>query len=276
MTAASTHTSFTGTIPENYDTYLGPLLFEFSAADMAHRVADELVQPGKVLEVACGTGISTRHLANTLPVGTKIIATDLNEAMLTHAAKVNGGLPGVSFSQADALNLPFEDASFDAVVCQFGVMFFPDKDKGMSEMTRVLKPSGVLALNVWGSFDKNPAVRIVDGVIKGYFDTDPPRFLEVPFGLSDVSKVRRMFADAGYPSVDVAHVTEAVETLDYMNVARGFVTGNPTMIEIEQRASVDVEEIVTAAAAALECSFGPVPVNLEFQEIVYLGRKPSV
>ncbi len=275
MTKISTNASFTGSIPENYDTYLGPLLFEFSAADMARRVANGLGRPGRVLEVACGTGISTRHLANTLPEGTEIIATDLNEAMLAHAAKINGDLPGVTYAQADALDLPFEDASFDAVVCQFGVMFFPDKSIGMREMTRVLKPSALLALNVWDSFDENPAVRVIDGVIKGFFDTDPPRFLEIPFSLSDVSEVRRMFRDAGYTNVEVAHVAESVNTTDHALSARGFITGNPTILEVEQRATVGAEEIVAAAAKALEGEFGPAPVKLPFREIVYLARKSS-
>ena len=275
MSTTSTNTSFTGSIPENYDTYLGPLLFEFSAADMARRVAAALGRPARVLEVACGTGISTRHLAHGLPEGAEIIATDLNEAMLAHAARVNGDLPGVTYAQADALDLLFEDASFDAVVCQFGIMFFPDKALGMREMTRVLKPGGLLALNVWDSLDENPAVRLIDGVIKGFFETDPPRFLEVPFGFNDQDEGRRLFRDAGYGAVEVALVAEAVETIDHMLPARGFVTGNPTIIEVEQRAKVGAEEIVTAAAKALESEFGPAPVKLQFQEIVYVARKPK-
>ncbi len=275
MAATSTNVSFTGSIPEVYDTYLGPLLFEFSAADFARRVAAAFGRPGKVLEVACGTGISTRHLANALPDGTEIVATDLNEAMLDHAAKVNGDLPGVTYSQADALDLPFEDESFDAVVCQFGVMFFPDKAIGMGEMARALKPAGVLATNVWDSFDKNPVVRVIDNVVKSFFKTDPPRFLEVPFSLSDVSEGRRMLSDAGFEGIDVAYVSELVETADHALPARGFITGNPTILEIERRAKVGVEEIVAAAAAALHSEFGPAPVKLPFQEIVYLARKPS-
>ncbi len=275
MATTSTGASFTGTIPVNYDRYLGPLLFEFSAADMARRVTEERARPCKVLEVACGTGISTRHLANALPAGSEIVATDLNEPMLAHAAKVNPSLPGVTYCQADALDLPFESEGFDAVVCQFGLMFFPDKAKGISEMTRVLRPSGVPALNVWDSFDKNPSVRAINEVIQSYFETDPPRFLEIPFSLSDVSIVRGMFADAGYQLVDVAFVAGAIEGVDPVNAARGFVTGNPNIIEVEQRATVDAEEIVAAAAKVLESRLGPAPTKLEFQEIVYLARKPG-
>ncbi len=275
MTETSTHTSFTGGIPENYDTYLGPLLFEFSAADTARRVAAALGAPARVLEVACGTGISTRHLAQTLPEGTEIVATDLNEAMLAHAARVNGDLPGVTYAQADALDLSFDAESFDAVVCQFGIMFFPDKSRGMGEMTRVLKPGGLLALNVWDSFDNNPAVRVVDGVVKRFFTSDPPRFLELPFGFHDTAEGERLFRDSGYSAVDVVRVSENVETADHDHVARGFLTGNPTIIEIEERASVGLDDILSAATDALQAEFGPAPVELPFQEIIYLAHKPG-
>ncbi len=275
ITSDTTHTSFIGTIPHNYDTYLGPLLFEFSAADMATRVAKVLDRPAKVLEVACGTGIATRHLANTLASGTEILATDLNQAMLDHASKVNGELVGVTYSQADALDLSFDDSSFDAVVCQFGIMFFPDKAKGMAEMSRVLKPGGILALNVWDSFEKNPAVGVVDRVIKQFFEIDPPRFLEIPFSFHNIDDGRKLFHNAGFDNVDIEYVAETVETEEHILSARGLVTGNPTIIEIEQRAKVGVDEILTAVAAELESVFGPAPANLSFQEIVYLAHKPS-
>jgi ubiquinone/menaquinone biosynthesis C-methylase UbiE len=274
MMETATNASFTGTIPENYDTYLGPLLFEFSAADMAKRVTKALGRTGRVLEIACGTGIGTRHLSNRLPEGVTIVATDLNEAMLAHAKKVNGDLPGVTYEQADALDLPFEDASFDAVVCQFGIMFFPDKAAGMREMNRVLRPAGPLALNVWDSFDTNPAVRVVDGVIKSFFDNDPPRFLEAPFGMSDTNELCMMFSDVGYEDVEFSHVQEFVEVRNYRDAARGFITGNPTIIEVEQRATVGVEELIAAAAEALEREFGPAPTKLPFQEIAFLANKP--
>lgn len=101
MSGTSTNAAFTGSIPEHYDTYLGPILFEFSGADMARQVTAALNRPARVLEVACGTGISTRHLAHALAPGSELVATDLNTAMLDHAARVNGDLPGVTYSQAD-------------------------------------------------------------------------------------------------------------------------------------------------------------------------------
>ena len=137
----------------------------------------------------------------------------------------------------------------------------------------MLKPNGVLALNVWDSLAKNRAVQIADEVIKGFFEDDPPRFLEIPFGFHDIDAGRKLFEGAGLLDPDVAYVRETVTASDYSTAARGFVTGNPTIIEIEQRATVGVDDILDAAAAALENEFGPTPAELEFQEIVYLARK---
>ena len=241
---------------------------------MASRVSAALGGPAKVLEIACGTGIGTRHLSNSLPDGSTIAATDLNEAMLAHAEKVNGTLKGVTYSPADALALPFEDAEYDAVVCQFGIMFFPDKTAGLREMTRVLKPGGLLALNIWSSFDHNPAVRAVDEVIKSFFVEDSPRFLEAPFSMNE-QDVRRMMNDAGCPDIESDHVQEFVEINNYQDAARGFITGNPTILEVEQRASIGVEELIAAAADAMAGEFGPAPARLKFEEIVFLSRKPA-
>lgn len=270
---SETQAKFTGSIPENYDRYLGPLLFEFSAADMARRVAQAQNGPSEILEVACGTGISTRHLAGVVAPGSKISATDLNDAMLAHAEFVNGALSGVTYSQADALNLPFDDESFDTVVCQFGIMFFPDKAKGMREMTRVLKPDGTLALNVWNDFSRNPSVGFVDDVIKSFFTEDPPRFLEIPFGGVDTATGRTLFEEAGYSTIEVTTISESVMSRDHADTARGFITGNPTILEIQNRTTVDAEQIVQTAADALEKAYGPAPVALTFEATEFLERK---
>ena len=271
MSGDALDVEFSGSIPEAYDRYLGPLLFEWSAQDMAVRVA--AFSPRRVLEIAAGTGILTRHLAANLD-GAEIIATDLSEAMLDYAAEVNGALPKVTYRQADALDLNFEEGGFDAVVCQYGIMFFPDKAKGMAEMTRMLRPGGMLALNVWDDFIANPAVAIVDRVIKSRFGDDPPRFLEVPFSMSDVTEVKALFEAEGLVDVVSNRVTR-LQTAEHMDVARGFVTGNPTINELRSRADVDPDEVVRAAAEALEAEFGPSPATMPFAQITYSGVKPS-
>ena len=203
MTRQSTPTAFAGSMPEAYDRFLGPYLFEFSAADLAQRVAGQFDGPIHLLEVACGTGISTRHLANRLVPGSTIDATDLSDAMLAHAQDVNGNHANVRYRQADALDLPFDDAVFDAVVCPFGIMFFPDRAKGMEEMTRVLKPGGLLALNIWDGFDGNPGAKLIVDVIRNQFDGDPPRFLEVPYETVTQQSGEAMYRQAGFGNCTV-------------------------------------------------------------------------
>ena len=269
------HGAFTDTIPENYERYLVPLAFDFTGADLARRVAARSDRPVAALEVACGTGVSTEHLAHALPAGSTLVATDLNAAMVDFAARARPGLPGVSYTAADALDLPYQDDNFDLVACQFGLALFLDRAMGMAEMARVLRPGGLLALNIWDGFDANPAVGVINEVIKGFFDSDPPGFLDVPFGTIDEAAGRALFEGAGLTNIEVAQVAEHIAVHDYQRPGRGFITGNPIILELRERATVDPEQVVAATLAALEARFGPPPVELPFQATVYLGRKPA-
>jgi len=269
-----TNSQFVGSIPEIYDTHLGPLLFEFAAADLAKRVAKAVPHGGKVLEVACGTGISTEHLWLALPPGIEIIATDLNEAMLDFARQRRGNLSNVTYRQADALELPFADASFDVVVCQFGLMFFPDKAQGIAEMTRVLRPGGLLTFNVWDSLDQNKVAQIALETIAAFFKTDPPDFLSVPFGYHDTDVIRNLLLDAGYSATSASVVSATVDRPDALCPARGFVEGNPGILQIRERANADPEEITAALARAYDAAFGPAPLRIPLQEIVFSAVKP--
>ena len=152
MTSNATDKVFAGSIPKIYDTHLVPLIFQPYADDLARRVASR--KPRRVLEIAAGTGVVTRALAALLPERTEIVATDLNQAMLDHALTIGTRQP-VAWRHADAMKLPFADAEFDTVVCQFGVMFFPDKAKAFAEAGRVLKPGGMYVFNVWDRIEDN-------------------------------------------------------------------------------------------------------------------------
>jgi SAM-dependent methyltransferase len=269
------HSQFTGSIPEIYDAHLGPLLFEFSARDLAERVQGHIPDQGKILEVACGTGISTEFLRGAIPESVEILATDLNPAMLEVARNKRAHLKGVSFEMADALALPFEDSRFDAVLCQFGIMFFPDKAQGLAEMVRVLKPGGTLAFNVWGSMRDNPAVLLAHETISRFFDADPPQFLKVPFGFHDVDNVGNLLAEAGLGGISHHVVSEVIEGLGAEFIARGLVEGNPGVIEINQRARASAEEVTRAVACELKKEFGPEPLAIPLQEIVFLSTRPG-
>ena len=122
MSKSGSDNLFSGSIAKLYESHLVPLLFEPYAADLANRLVSRSLS--RVLEVAAGTGVVTRALASALPNTVSIVATDLNQAMLDQAAAIGTSRP-VEWRQADAMQLPFDDGTFDAVVCQFGVMFFP-------------------------------------------------------------------------------------------------------------------------------------------------------
>lgn len=275
VSMTSKHSNFTGSIPEIYDAYLGPFLFEFSAKDLAGRVKDRIPSDGKILEVACGTGISTYHLRQALPSSVHITATDLNPAMLNFAKSKPSPLPNVTFQVADALSMSFDDHSFDAVICQFGIMFFPDKNKGLAEMTRTLKPGGVLAFNVWDSLEQNKSAAIAHQTIASFFESDPPQFMATPFGFYDVDHIKDLISQAGLEDITSHTVTEIIEVLDAAHIAKGFVEGNPGVLEINERATVEASVVTQATADALEKAYGSSPLEITFQEIVFTATKPA-
>lgn len=187
---------FHGSIPDLYDRFLVPLIFEPYADDLARRVASR--PAGRVLEVAAGTGVATRALASALPQHVAIVASDLNQPMLDHASRIGTKRP-VEWRQADVMTLPFDDETFDAVVCQFGVMFFPDKSAAYSEIRRVLKPRGRFIFSVWDRIEENEFADVVTTSLEALFPHDPPRFLaRTPHGYCDVSEVTRDLVNGGF------------------------------------------------------------------------------
>lgn len=273
QSASTNHSQFVGSIPEVYDRHLGPLLFEFSAADLAERIARRAPDARKILEVACGTGISTLHLWRTLHEDTTILATDLNPAMLEYARDSRGSMKNVLFQQADAQNLDLEDCAFDALVCQFGIMFFTDKPAAFSEFARVLKPGSTLAFNVWGSLGENPVAAIAHETISGFFTNNPPKFLTTPFGFNEIDPIQRLLTDAGFEKVEVATVEATVERPSALSVARGFVEGNPGILEIQERATADAEDIVIAVAEAIELVYGREKLQVPLKETTFVATR---
>src|SRR6516165_1055066 len=192
---ATTDKLFAGSIPELYERFLVPLIFEPYACDLAKRVAD--TAPKDVLETAAGTGVLTRAMEARLPATVRIVATDLNQPMLDQAARRQAGDPRIEWRQADALALPFPAASFGVVVCQFGAMFFPDKVAGYKEARRVLRPGGHFIFNVWDRISENEFADVVTQALAVIFPNDPPRFMaRTPHGYHDVERIREQLPAA--------------------------------------------------------------------------------
>jgi ubiquinone/menaquinone biosynthesis C-methylase UbiE len=246
MTASDSE--FTGSIPAIYDRCLGPLLFRPFAIEVAHRVRDW--RPQRVLETAAGTGIVTEALQRALP-DAEIVATDLNPAMLEVAAqRVPPGK--VTFRPADAQALPFDDASFDLVICQFGVMFFPDKVKGGAEARRVLREGGHYLAIIWDQLDRNPVSHAISGALEEEFPEDPPRFLErMPFGYADMSRIETDLHSAGFDHVEIETV-ELHSRVSANDAAMGMCQGSPMRTEIEALGADALDRATIAVAHSLK------------------------
>lgn len=222
---------FVGSIPDHYDRCLGPRIFDGYAEDIASRVAS--LSPSNVLELAAGTGIVTRKLRDAVEDGCEIVATDLNEPMLDIARGRFRENERVQFAPQDAMNLSIEDASFDVIVCQFGVMFFPDKVASYKEAMRVLRPGGSYVLNVWGSQAENPFASIAQGVAEDVFPDGPPGFYKVPFHYHDAGQIESDLLEAGFREISIKDVALMASVGSVEEFANGLVYGNPLAEEIE-------------------------------------------
>lgn len=264
MSSPTTDKVFAGSIPKLYETYLVPLIFEPYAADLVSRLRAKRLS--HVLEIAAGTGVVTRALAVELPESTTIVATDLNQAMLDQASAV-GTKRAVEWRQADAMQLPFQDATFDAVLCQFGVMFFPEKPKAFSEVRRVLRPGGVFIFNVWDRIEENEFADTVTTALESVFLEDPPRFLaRTPHGYHDRSHIARDLANGGFttsPRIDT--VTARSRAKSPREPAIAYCQGTPLRNEIEARDATRLGEATNVAAEAIAKRFGRGAVDGRIQ-----------
>jgi SAM-dependent methyltransferase len=255
---------FAGSIPRLYDTYLVPLIFEPYAADLVDRLRARPLT--RVLEVAAGTGVVTRALASALPDRIPIVATDLNQAMLDYASGIGTTRP-VEWRQADAMRLPFPDQTFDAVVCQFGVMFFPERSKAFAETRRVLTPGGVFIFNVWDRITENEFADTVTTALESVFPDSPPRFLaRTPHGYHDHRAIASDLAGAGFtasPRIDTVAARSRAESFRIPAIA--YCQGTPLRNEIEARDASRLGEATDIAAEAIATRFGRGAVDGKIQ-----------
>jgi len=264
---------FAGSIPEIYDQHLGPVFFPGYAADMAARV--KVGEGARVLELAGGTGISSRYLRDAMPETAVLVVTDLNQDMLKVAKKKFAADENVVFQPADATSLPYEDNEFDAVASQFGVMFFPDKGAAFSEMARVLKPGGALVFNVWESPEENPIASTVAETIFGFMPEGTPNFFNVPFGFNDRDVIRELMEAANFSDIEFISCPMEATAESAAHAAKGFVQGNPVILDIRDNPDINEDEVTDAVAAALRDLGGDNPVRGSMLATVVTAKAPG-
>lgn len=230
--SASSLAPFEEGVAEFYDSLLVPILFEPYASEMA--IVAERLKPGSILEVAAGTGALTRALRVTLDPATEIVATDLSQAM------IDVGAPSLTMSRthwmhADAQNLPFASSMFDLVVCQFGVMFFPDKLKAYDEAKRVLRSGGRFLFTTWDSLPANDFARCVDECLASLFPSNPPDFLRnLSYSYFDIASIKAQMSSAGFDAISCDRI-ELTSVAAAHDIAAAFCQGTPLREEIESR-----------------------------------------
>lgn len=247
----SSDSAFVGRIPEVYERLLVPLVF----AEPARRLAAAVLErdPQDVLETAAGTGVLTRALVAGGAVS--ITATDLNEPMLRAAEELCPS-ERVRWEVADALALPAADASYDAVACQFGVMFFPDKVRGYAEARRVLRPGGSFHLNAWDRIEANPAWRVVSDALNDASPDVPLLFLRrMPYAYHDADLIAHHLEQAGFEETTVEPMT-GTSVSDAATTAAAICQGTPLRSEIEAHPVLDFARATELATDALVREYG--------------------
>lgn len=263
---------FTGSIPEFYDTYLVPLIFDAYANDLAERVA--ALAPDAVLETAAGSGVVPRALASRLAANVRYVVTDLNQPMLDHAASKQGKDDRIEWRQADALDLPFESNLFDAVACQYGVMFYPDRVKGYSEAHRILRPDGRYIFSVWDHIKENEFADVVTRTAATVFPDDPPRFLaRTPHGYHDPGAITRDLNAAGFSDITVETMELVSSAPSPRHPAVAYCHGTPLRNEIETRDASLLDHVTDCAAKAIAERYGHGPVSAKIQAHIITAVK---
>jgi len=263
--------SFTGSIPANYDRYLGPFFFEAYAIDVSSRVN---LSAQHVLELCCGTGRVTNHLRKILTPTCELIASDISEDMLAIAREKLKG-QNIDWRVIDAQEIPLEDGSCDLVVCCFGYMLVPDKEKAFVEALRVLRPGGTLLMSTWDKLENNHASNVFRKIVKDYFGDSLPESYRLPFSLNDPESIKQLLLTAGFSKVSIDIVEKVPSGFSAKEVAYALVHGGALYNEIMNRNSSWVEEITDALEKQLTTKYGRMPMLAPMRALICQAVKSA-
>jgi ubiquinone/menaquinone biosynthesis C-methylase UbiE len=263
---------FSGEAAMNYDRYLGPIMFEPYAAELVSRI--DAANIASVLEVACGTGRVTRHLRDHFDAAVKLTATDFNVDMLA-VAEGKLGAEAITFQLEDAQQLSFPDNSFDLVVCQFGLMFLKDKQQGLREAMRVLRPGGRFIFSTWDKLDNLPLLKLIfkEHVIAYFKHEDPARF-QVPFSLHDTAVLKSWMEAAGFSHVETNRVQLVCHSPSVEEIVKGYFTKHSLGAEVYTKDPGAFDEMARKIEEDVIRLFGPTDINFELTAFFVSGEKP--
>jgi ubiquinone/menaquinone biosynthesis C-methylase UbiE len=265
-------TAFSGDIPKNYDTFLGPMFFEPFATEMALRI--KKIGFNKILELACGTGRLTKLLPGLADDKAQIVASDINAAMINYGReKISSSL--LEWMVIDAVSLPFEDNTFDCIAVQFGVMFYSDKIQAFKEAFRVLKPGGTLIFTSWNHIEANPMANIVNEVLQEFFPVDTPAFYSVPFSYFDIKKMHANLQYAGFNDIDIELLNLKGKSQSASEAAKGLIEGTPTVTAIEERNPEKLPALMKRLEQLISTKFGLHELQIPLQAFVVTAIKPK-
>jgi ubiquinone/menaquinone biosynthesis C-methylase UbiE len=261
--------SFTGSIPSSYDRYLGPLFFEDYAIDVSSRIKPTAQ---RVLELCCGTGRVTNHLRKLLHPTSELIASDISEDMIAVAKERLKGA-NIDWRIIDAQNIPLEDNSRDLVVCCFGYMLVPDKEKAFTEALRVLRPGGTLLMSTWDKLENNHASHVFRKIIKEYFGDSLPQTYKLPFSMHDPKSIKEQLFSAGFTKVSIEVVEKTFPGASAKEVAYALVHGGPLYNEIIKKNPSWVLEISDKVERQLSAKYGSAPMLAPMRALICQADK---
>ena len=264
-----TSANFSGSIPEYYDSCLGPAWFDALGADLARRLPAH--PPGDVLEIACGTGIVTRHLRRRVDPALRLVATDISKAMLDYARNKLADQQGIDWREADATRLPFGDGEFGAVICAFGVMFVPDKRAMFKEARRVLAKNGLLIFNTWDRIENNLHASIYAKVIEELFPGDAEMRFRAPYEMYDHDLLRQLVNEAGFKVERIEGKRIQPDGVSARQLVIGQIRGTPRALLIEQRGR-SLDAVIDTVTAALAKAGGADPYRGDVNAVVVEAR----
>jgi SAM-dependent methyltransferase len=248
-----TRRAWLGSMPVAYERGLVDAVFRPFAVDLVRRIAAR--SPRRVLELAAGTGVLTQELLRAVPAA-EVTATDLNRAMVEIGRQQ---VPVATWREADAMDLPFADARFDLVACQFGAMFFPDKRLAFAEVRRVLLDGGAFVMSLWDTLDKHDFQAALVAGVRSAFPRDPPTFMEaLPHGYADVEAAIADLAAAGLHAETLDSVTLVGRAASARDLAEGYCLGTPLRAEIEERGDLTTATAIVAEEMRRRLGAGPV------------------